>query len=200
MLSSIAKGWKGRQYEIIYVDFPWWYTQCGTAKVPYNMMSWEEIARFPWHYFMAERCVIFFWTTGPHIMKQMLTASVWCDRHSLVHQGIPYRWIKTKQDGTPIKAAGPRPRLVKPLGEDVHALTNVKRGRTFPLLTESQVQSVFAPKPRRGEHSTKPDEVADRIVELLGDRPRVELFGRKHRPGWDVIGDESPHITRNLRF
>lgn len=199
-MNAIAKGWRGPKYEILLADFPWPYTPFGSAKLPYRTMPWEAIARFPWHYFMAERCMIFFWTTGPIIQQQMLTSFVWGQRHDLVHSGIPYRWIKTKMDGTPIKAAGPRPRHVKPLGEDVHVMTNVKRGRTFPLLTESQVQSVFAPKPKRGEHSTKPDEVPRRIVELLGDRPRAELFGRKHRPGWDVIGDESPHIIRNLRF
>ncbi len=40
------------------------------------------------------------------------------------------------------------------------------------------------------EHSRKPDEIRDRIVELCGDVPRIELFARKQYEGWDCIGDE----------
>jgi N6-adenosine-specific RNA methylase IME4 len=39
-------------------------------------------------------------------------------------------------------------------------------------------------------HSKKPDEVRDKIVRLLGDIPRVELFARQTPPGWDVWGNE----------
>jgi len=42
----------------------------------------------------------------------------------------------------------------------------------------------------RTEHSRKPDEVRKRIVELLGDRSRIELFAREKTPGWDVWGNE----------
>ncbi len=61
------------------------------------------------------------------------------------------------------------------------------RGRTFPLLTEAQGQIVLAP---RGRHSEKPPAVRERIVELLGDRPRIELFARAHVAGWDAWGNE----------
>ncbi len=40
------------------------------------------------------------------------------------------------------------------------------------------------------EHSKKPDVVRDRIVELLGDLPRIELFARQKPDGWDVWGNE----------
>jgi hypothetical protein len=72
----------------------------------------------------------------------------------------------------------------------------------FPLLTFSQVQwceegivdacEIRAPKARRGEHSRKPAIVRDKIVELLGDRPRIELFARDTADGWDGWGDEYP--------
>ena len=39
-------------------------------------------------------------------------------------------------------------------------------------------------------HSVKPDEARQRIVELLGDVPRIELFARQHATGWDAWGDE----------
>jgi len=40
------------------------------------------------------------------------------------------------------------------------------------------------------EHSKKPNEVGDRIVELMGDLPRIELFARQKTEGWDVWGNE----------
>ena len=42
----------------------------------------------------------------------------------------------------------------------------------------------------RYEHSHKPDEVRDRIVELCGDLPRIELFARQKVEGWDCWGNE----------
>lgn len=35
-------------------------------------------------------------------------------------------------------------------------------------------------------------EIRDRIVELMGDLPRIELFAREAAPGWDVWGNEAP--------
>ena len=40
------------------------------------------------------------------------------------------------------------------------------------------------------EHSRKPDCVRDRIVQLCGDLPRIELFARQRVDGWDSWGDE----------
>lgn len=42
------------------------------------------------------------------------------------------------------------------------------------------------------EHSRKPDEARDRLVVLMGDVPRVELFARNATEGWDVWGNEAP--------
>ena len=40
------------------------------------------------------------------------------------------------------------------------------------------------------EHSKKPPVVRKKIVELLGDRPRIELFARDSHDGWDCFGNE----------
>ena len=41
-----------------------------------------------------------------------------------------------------------------------------------------------------GRHSAKPKEARARIVELMGDVPRIELFARERVTGWDAWGDE----------
>lgn len=176
-------------YDIIYADFPWPYTSFGTAKLPYKPMTEHQIANFDFSPFMNKRCILFAWVTGPKMDIAGRCGEAW-RAQGLHYQGVAYIWIKTKKDGTPIKATGPRPRLVKPLGEFVHAFSTTPTKRTFPLLTESQPQFIFAPKPRK--HSRKPPIVRDRIVELLGDRPRIELFARERVAGWDGWGDEYP--------
>jgi site-specific DNA-methyltransferase (adenine-specific) len=52
-----------------------------------------------------------------------------------------------------------------------------------------------------GQHSQKPPEIRERIVQLYGDLPRVELFARSREgffpdeeyKGWDVFGAEANH-------
>ena len=40
------------------------------------------------------------------------------------------------------------------------------------------------------KHSKKPDIVRKKIVQLLGDVPRIELFARETVEGWDSWGNE----------
>lgn len=178
-----------KKYKIIYADFPWPYTSFGTAKLPYNCMEVESIASFPWEKIMDKRCILFSWVTCPKLSTAFECAKEW-EKSGLFFIGVPYVWIKTKDDLTPIGASGPRPRLVKPVDEFVLAFSTTPKKRTFPLFTESQKQNVFAPKPKKGEHSKKPPIVRDLIVELLGDLPRIELFARERVEGWDAWGDE----------
>ncbi len=178
-------------YEIIYADFPWKRTPQGTAKTPYQTMEWSEIEAWDWRPWLAKRSVIFLWSTCATHVKECAIMQNWCDRFNLRPIGIPFVWVKTNRaTGEILGATGPRPTLVKGSAvEQVLALTNVKRGRPFPLLTESMRQVECAP---RGKHSRKPPVFRQRIVELLGDRPRVELFARESAPGWDCWGNEAP--------
>ena len=179
------------KYEIILADFPWaGYTPFGTAKITYDLMTEAEIAEFDWSLYMAKRCAVFSWVTCPKMDLAMRCAEQWRIRHGLHYQGVAYIWVKTKSDGTPIKASGPRPRFVKPLAELLLVFSTHPNERVFPLLSESQVQHVFAPKQQK--HSRKPAVFRDLIVELLGDRPRIELFAREAHDGWARHGNQAP--------
>ena len=48
--------------------------------------------------------------------------------------------------------------------------------------------------PRVSEHSAKPEHFYD-LVEHASPEPRVELFARRHRLGWDVWGNESANTA-----
>jgi site-specific DNA-methyltransferase (adenine-specific) len=108
--------------------------------------------------------------------------------HGWVYQGKPFVWVKTKKDGTPFGATGPRARTTKPITEDVFAFSNVKKGPPFKVLDQTIPQTVFEP---RQEHSRKPEEVRRRIERMYGSRPSLEVFARGTVPtGWDGWGNE----------
>ena len=45
-------------------------------------------------------------------------------------------------------------------------------------------------------HSQKPDEQYD-VIEKVSPSPRIELFARQKRDGWDAWGNEVPNETQN---
>ena len=45
--------------------------------------------------------------------------------------------------------------------------------------------------------SQKPDEAREKIIELMGDLPRLELFARSKTDGWDVWGNE---VTSDIQL
>ena len=45
--------------------------------------------------------------------------------------------------------------------------------------------------PRR-EHSRKPDEAYELIEQMYPELPKIELFARQRRNGWDAWGNEVP--------
>ena len=42
----------------------------------------------------------------------------------------------------------------------------------------------------RTKHSKKPQQVVDKINELVGDKNKIELFARRELEGWTVWGNE----------
>jgi N6-adenosine-specific RNA methylase IME4 len=63
-----------------------------------------------------------------------------------------------------------------------------KRGLGIVPHPSTLSSSVIA-APRR-EHSRKPDEVYDLIERMYPELPKIELFARTVRPGWDAWGNE----------
>ena len=181
------------KWDIIYIDPPWRYYRgdtkgrytdyTGAAEKHYPTMSEEEIAALPMRSIMSDTSVVFMWATGPMLASAIRVIDAW----DLWYRGVTYVWVKTKQDGSMMGAFGTIPTFTKPKTEFVLAATINKRARPFPITTIKQDQLVFAP---RGRHSEKPGEVRRRIVELCGDRSRLEMFARTRADGWDVWGNE----------
>lgn len=61
------------------------------------------------------------------------------------------------------------------------------RGKLPARMDASICQHVTAP---RMENSRKPDVIREKLVQLLGDVPRIELFARQSSHGFDVWGNQ----------
>ncbi len=62
------------------------------------------------------------------------------------------------------------------------------RGKGLKILDNTISQIVMS---KKDKHSRKPNEVANLIIRLVGDRKlKAELFARKERKGWYVYGNE----------
>ncbi len=179
------------KYDIIYADPAWTYygsqTKMGAAGKEYaNSMGADEINALPVKDLLRDQKhgAVFVWATCPLLPLAIDAGRAW----GFHYRGVAFNWIKTrKSDGQPIGAQGVPPTGTKPTTELCLLFTTCKKGRPFPLLSSKVRQTVFAP---RGRHSEKPAEVRDRIVDLYGDRPRIELFSRHNVTGWARIGNE----------
>jgi len=184
-----------KKYQIIYADPPWKYNSRANHKTRfrggacghYDLMSIDEIKALPVNDLADEDCVLFLWTTFPYLEDQIKLFSHW----GFEYKTLGFSWIKTnKVNGEPFFGVG------------YYAKSNCEvclmgiKGKMKPV--SNSVSSVII-SPRR-KHSQKPDEVREKIVELFGDIPRIELFARKDRQldlrgktsfdGWDVWGNE----------
>ena len=177
-----------KKYNIIYADPPWRYDfSCSRAREierHYETMTLPDICALPIKALTAPDATLFLWATWPKLEQAMKVIPDW----GFTYKTVGFVWVKEYRDGSPV------------LGMGYWARSNTEfclfatKGK--PQRADSNVsQLVFA---LLGEHSAKPPEVRDRIVQLMGDLPRIELFARQPEPtlfgdtmaGWDVWGNE----------
>jgi site-specific DNA-methyltransferase (adenine-specific) len=176
---------KGKKYSIILSDPPWAYRDkrekhprlCGGASVHYSVMSTPEICSLPVEEIAADDAMLFLWSTYPNLPEAFKVIPAW----GFEYRTIGFCWVKVnKRDGKPFFGIGHYTK------SNAEVCLLAIRGR--PRVVSNYVSSVII-SPRE-EHSKKPDEARDRIVQLCGDVPRIELFARKQVPGWDCWGNE----------
>lgn len=148
----------------------------------YRCMTVEEICQFALPP-IADDAWLFLWRVGSMLAEALDVCRAW----GFGAQKSEIVWVKTAKHtpvGVPALPAMGMGRTVR----NAHEIAIVaKRGR--PERSSASVPSViFAP---RGAHSEKPD-LFYQHVERFCPGPRVDIFARKWRPGWDAIGDELP--------
>lgn len=178
-----------KKYQIIYADPPWSYQNYGYDKTKsgarakrgvekeYRTMSIDRINALPISNISADNCALFLWVTFPLLLEGLSTISAW----GFDYKTVGFVWIKHYR---------------KSLSE-FWGMGNWTRSNSeicvigvkgHPQRESANVHQII--KAPVGEHSKKPDIVRDRIVELCGDLPRIELFARQSAPGWDAWGNE----------
>ncbi len=169
-----------RKYNIIYADPPWSYNRKigrGIAEAQYQTMSIEEIGSIPVNKITADDAMLFLWVTFPQLKEGLSVIESW----GFKYKTCAFNWIKQNlKSDTFFVGLGFWTRscseicLLATKGHPRRVSTNVR-------------QLCIA---HRMQHSKKPDEIRDRIVELCGDLPRIELFARETSEGWDCLGNE----------
>ena len=176
-----------KKYNIIYADPPWGYNDkmkmkgkhgmIRGAESFYNTMSLEDIANLPIKNITDENCILFMWITMPFLSNISYIMESW----GFKYKTCGYCWIKKTKNNKIHLGMGHYTR-----GNAELCLIGIK-GKKMKFLTRSQSQIIESPI---REHSKKPDEIRNKIIDLCGDLPRIELFARQQVEGWDCWGNE----------
>ncbi len=169
-----------KKYKIIYADPPWKYRQRGVqgaCEKHYKTMSLDELKELPVPEIADKDCALFLWATFPTLPDALSLMEAW----GFTYKTTAFVWLKKNR-----KADS----WFYGLGFWTRANAEIcllgTRGR--PKRQSARVhQFIVAPI---GRHSKKPAEAREKILALMGDLPRVELFARESCPGWDAWGNE----------
>lgn len=174
-----------KKYEVIYADPPWSYRDKALAGhrgacCKYAVMNTEDMIKaFPINEIAADNCVLFMWVTMPKLNECFELIEAW----GFTYKTCAFTWIKlNKKSDTLFWGMGRWTRA--------NAELCLLATKGAPKRASASVHSVVLSKIE--EHSKKPVEVRQRIVELCGDVPRIELFARQAAAGWDCWGNEAP--------
>lgn len=174
-----------KRYSTIVVDPPWRYGKWGKASkpnyeghipkesdLPYDWMSVDEIKALPVGSLANKNCELYLWTTQKYLPDTFEVIKVW---------GFKYcqtlTWCK------------------KPMGKGqggvycptTEFLILARRGK-MPKV--ERVDTTWWQVSRAWKtHSKKPEFFQD-LIEQVSEAPRLEMFARREREGWDVFGNE----------
>lgn len=181
-----------KKYKIIYADPPWrfrvWNGKTGvgrTAEEHYESLSIEKLMslKVP----ADDDCILFLWATRPMPIEALALINYWGftfktevftwvktlkNNPLQLHWGMGF-WSRANTEGVYLATKGD----IKRINKGVH---QVIEERWYP-------DTLYYPIDK---HSKKPNEVQNRIIQLIGSESKIELFARQKTEGWDVWGNE----------
>lgn len=169
-----------KKYGIIYADPPWRYDRKkvqGAAETHYSTMSIKDICSLNVSELADRDCVLFLWATFPMLPEALQVIKAW----GFQYKSVAFVWLKQNKSGK-----GWFYGLGFWTRGNAEICLLATKGK--PHRQSNRVHQ-FIISPLR-EHSQKPDEAREKILELMGDLPRLELFARSKADGWDVWGNE----------
>lgn len=170
-----------KKYNIIYADPPWSYNDkmkghSFSLDHEYETQSLEWIKSLNVKDISEKDSTLFLWATSPLLPEALEVIKAW----GFKYKTVAFVWNKKTKNGLNVSNLGQWTMgnveicILATKGKPKRVIKNIKQ------LVEAE----------RTTHSKKPDEVRKRIVELMGDIPRLEMFARQKTEGWDVFGNE----------
>lgn len=178
----------GVLYRTIVADPPWHYdswpsdnparTPCGAKPdgrrlpIKYPTLSVDEIRALPVFDLAEDNAHLYLWTTNRYLRDAFKVLDDWGFRYAQT-----LVWCKT-------------PMGKGPGGAFAQNAEFVLFGRRGSLAHLEKQDSVWFNWPRTAVHSKKPPAFLD-MVERVSPGPRLEMFARSQRLGWDTWGNEA---------
>lgn len=164
-----------KKYQVIYADPPWPIKKIQRKVRPnqismdYPTMSLRDIVALPVLRISRPNCVLFLWTIQRYLRQSFDIMESW---------GFKYQRtiVWDKQNGMCLFGFHHRTEFL--LFGYKGKLEMYPRRKAFPTLIQA----------KSSRHSEKPEIFAE-LIEPFGS-PRIELFARKRRSGWDSWGNE----------
>lgn len=169
------------KYKVIYADPPWSYKdKCHSGKrgvdYKYSTMSIDDIKNLPVKDIAEDDSVLFLWCTFPLIKEGIDCLEAW----GFTYKTIAFNWVKVYEKSG---------KLFWGMGNWTRSNSEIcllgVRGK--PKRIAKNVHSVILSPVEH--HSKKPDEIRKRIVDLMGNVSRIELFAREKSEGWVCLGN-----------
>jgi N6-adenosine-specific RNA methylase IME4 len=133
--------------------------------------------------YAAKDCALFLWATDPLLPQAIEIIDAW----AFNYKTVAFYWAKLNKNAS--KRNFTVESFFTGLGYWTRANAEIcllaTRG-TPKRLSRSVKRLVIAP---RREHSRKPDEIYERIENLM-EGPYLELFARSSRPRWRSLGNQ----------
>lgn len=175
-------------YKIIYADPAWSFKNKRTggsmtsgSEAQYKrVMTVDEMVKLPINKIAhPEGSVLFCWWVGSQPAAALALVHAWGYQLKTM-TGLT--WFKRTKNNKPFFGMGFWTRQ-----NSENCLIAV-RGKGYPRPVNHSVRSSF--EAVNQGHSIKPPEAREKIVKLMGDLPRCELFARQRVAGWDCWGNE----------
>ena len=180
-----------KKYQIIYADPPWRFKNWSMTELakrgekwarrngrsPYDVMDNKDIYELPIKELSDKNCVLFLWATYPKLQEALETIKAW----GFEYKTVAFTWVKQnkKSDGWHFGLGY----WTRGNPEICLLATKGKPKRISKFIANLTIGHLR-------EHSRKPDEIREKILQLMGNLPRIELFAREKVNGWDVWGNE----------
>ena len=146
-----------KKYKIIYADPPWRYARSkvqGAAEKHYPTMSIEELCALPVKEIADKDCILFLWATFPQLKEALQLIKAW----GFTYKSVAFVWLKQNRKS---------PTWFYGLGFWTRGNAEICLLATkgHPKRQSNKVhQFIISPVE---QHSKKPDETRDRIVQLI---------------------------------